>query len=249
MVGFDKSRLDFGTLVMKVTASLMMVSSISLIMPTTVSSALLLSDYPEASRDRNILILSYGTSIALLILFMVYMYFRLKTHAYLFVEGRHDGNAANSDDHNVTGVETQTALGTWAAGGMLTVAILCTIGCSYYLVSSVDGLAETSRVHKTFVGLVIIPFVGSTAQGLKIVLGSRDIGIKSAVNIVVTSVLHIALLATPLLVLVGWIIRQPMTLDLGIFEATVLFLVIMVMNSVIQEGKATYFEGGMLIGT
>lgn len=249
MVGFDKERLDFGTLVTKVTASLMMVSSMSLIIPTTVSSTLLQLDYPEASRDHNILILSYGTSIILLILFAVYMYFRLVTHACLFAEGPHDGNHANSGDHNVPGVETQTALGTWAAGCMLIVAIFCTIGCSFNLVSSVDGLAKAARINKIFIGLVIIPFLGSTAQGLKIALGSRDIGVKSAVNIVVTSVLHIALLATPLLVLLGWMIGQPMNLDFHIFEATVLFLVIMVMNSIIQEGKATYFEGGMLIGT
>ena len=76
-------------------------------------------------------------------------------------------------------------------------------------------------------------------------LSGRIIGVQSAVNIVITSVLQICLLAAPLLVLVGWMFRQLMALDFDIFEATVLFLV----NSIIQEGNTTYFQGSMLVET
>lgn len=61
----------------------------------------------------------------------------------------------------------------------LVVAIFCTIGCSIYLVDSVDGLVETTNVDKTFIGLVVIPFIGNTAQGLQIILGARSIGVQS----------------------------------------------------------------------
>ena len=293
VVGYDKIKLDFGTLVTKITSSLMMVSSISLIMPTTVSSTLLQSDLPKKSRDRNIQILSYSTSIILLVLFVIYMYFRLVSYISLFTDRPQSGNDSNGDDaneddanqrdanqrdsnqrdsnqsdsnqddinrddengntnhdiHNVLDDIPRTALGRLYNACILLLAILGSILISSYMISNVDGLVESSPLSKTFIGLIIIPFIGITAQGLKVALGSRDLGVQQAVNMVVINVLHTVLLATPLMVILGWIIKQPMTLDFHIFEATVLFLVIMVMNSIIQEGKATYFEGVMLIGT
>jgi len=221
----------------------MMASSISLILPTTILTTLLESDYAEERRRRDISILSHYTSIMLSILFVIYLYFQLHTHADLFTEVSQDG------DGNVQEEEAQTARGKWLDSFALVAAIFCTISCSIYLIGSVDGLAETANVDKTFIGLVVIPFVGSTAQSLKIVLGARSIGVQSAVNTVITSVLQIGLLAAPLLVLVGWMFGRLMALDFDIFEATVLFLVIMVMNTIVQEGKATYFQGGMLMGT
>jgi len=49
-------------------------------------------------------------------------------------------------------------------------------------------------------------------------------------------------------VLLGWIIDQPMALDFAAFEATVFTLAILVVNSVLQVGKASYFQGVMLVG-
>jgi len=248
-VGYDKVSLDFDCFVTKTIAFLMMASSISLILPTTILSTLLESEYPEKNRHRDIQILSHGTSIMLLILFAVYLYFQLKTHKSLFIEDPHNEDSANPGNHNFSEEEAQTTLEKWLDGFTLAGAIFCTIGCSFYLIGSVDGFAKTANIDKTFIGIVVIPFTGSTAQGLKIVLGSRSLGVQSTVNAVITSVLQIGLLAAPLLVLVGWIFGKFMVLDYDIFEATVLFLVVMVMNSIIQEGKATYFQGGMLMGT
>src|SRR5262249_486154 len=157
-----------------------------------------------------------------------YLYFQLNTHAHLFVENPHNGRDSNPGNGNNSEVEAQTVLAKWFDGCALVGAIVCTIGCSIFLVGSVKGLAETAHVDKTLIGMVMIAFVGSTAQGLKIVLGSRSVGVQPAVDAVITGVLQIGLLATPLLVLVGWIFGKPMTLDFDIFEATVLFLVIMV---------------------
>jgi len=248
-VGYDKTSFDFDALVTKVIASLMMASSISLILPTIITSTLLQTDYTKKDRARDIVILSHGTAIILSILFVTYLYFQLRTHVLLFVEVSLDERDTIFGNRNIPEEESQTVFGIWADSSILVGAIFCTIGCSSYLVGSVDGIAETAHVDKTFIGLVVIPFVGSVARGFKIVLMSRSIGVQLAVNVVITSVLQIGLLATPLLVLVGWMFGQRMTLGFHIFEATVLFLVIMVMNSIIQRGKATYFEGGMLMGT
>src|SRR5215469_11060012 len=113
-------------------ASLMMASSISLILPTTILSRLLESNYKHRHRDMNIL--SHGTSIVLLILFAVYLYFQLKTRPRLSVEIPHNGGDPNPGNGNNSEEEAQTVLGKWRDGCALVGAILCTIGCSIYLV-------------------------------------------------------------------------------------------------------------------
>lgn len=69
------------------------------------------------------------------------------------------------------------------------------------------------------------------------------------IRAVIGSILHVTLLITPLLVLLGWILRQPMTLDFDSLVAIVLFVAIMVMIYLIQYGQTNYFEGAMLVGT
>ena len=69
-----------------------------------------------------------------------------------------------------------------------------------------------------------------------------------AVNIALGSGLQIALLVTPFLVLLGWIIGQPMSLYFQTFETVVFFVSVLVANYLIQDGKSNYLEGAMLMG-
>jgi Ca2+:H+ antiporter len=57
------------------------------------------------------------------------------------------------------------------------------------------------------------------------------------------------MLILPLMVLLGWLLDHHLELDFNIFEATIFFLCLIVMTSTIQDGKANYFDGVMLMGT
>jgi Ca2+:H+ antiporter len=70
-----------------------------------------------------------------------------------------------------------------------------------------------------------------------------------AIGIVVGSTSRIALFVTPFSVIVGWIIGQPIALRFDIFETTVFFLAVVVVNCLIRWGRTDYFEGALLIGT
>lgn len=69
-----------------------------------------------------------------------------------------------------------------------------------------------------------------------------------AVNIALGSGLQIALLVTPLLVILGWAIGQPMSLYFQTFETIVFFVSVLVANFLILDGESNYLEGAMLIG-
>ena len=63
-------------------SSLMAVACTSLIIPATLYAAL--QDSSKKETDANILLLSHGTSIILLGLYILYLYFQLYSHASLF---------------------------------------------------------------------------------------------------------------------------------------------------------------------
>jgi Ca2+:H+ antiporter len=71
----------------------------------------------------------------------------------------------------------------------------------------------------------------------------------SVMKSIIYSILQIVLLVIPLLILLGWFLDKPFTLGFNIFEATIFFLALIVMTATIQDGKANYFDGIMLIGT
>jgi len=192
------------------------------------------------------LMLSHGTAIVLIITLAIYLYFRLKTHALFLIK---ETNAANGENSNGITPEAESVLGPAVAACVLVAAILCTVGCSYYLVDSIDGFATSIHVGKIFISIILIPFAGNTSRYTSVMTMARRDRPALAVKAVISSVLQITLLVIPSAVLLGWIIDQPMALDFTTFEATVFILAILVVNSVIQRGKASYFEGVMLVGT
>jgi Ca2+:H+ antiporter len=67
------------------------------------------------------------------------------------------------------------------------------------------------------------------------------------IGIAVSSSLQIGLLVSPILVLVGWAIGQPMTLFFKNFETVILFTSILIVNYLIQDGRSNWLEGVLLL--
>jgi Ca2+:H+ antiporter len=68
-----------------------------------------------------------------------------------------------------------------------------------------------------------------------------------ALGVALGSSIQIALLIGPLLVLIGWCMNQPMTLEFGVFETVTAFITIFVVNSVITDGTSNWLEGALLL--
>jgi len=226
---------DFNSTVASTMSSLMAVASASLIIPATLYAAL--SDSKEDS-ESNILILSHGTAIILLILYVLYLVFQLRTHANLF-----DAEQAAEDEDT-----DEPQMGPWAAGFVLVVVTIAVAICAEYLVDSIDSLVESAHISKTFIGLILLPIVGNAAEHVTAVVVALKDKMDLAMGVAIGSSMQIALLVTPFLVILGWIIDKPMTLHFETFETVVFFLSVLVVTYVIQDGKSNYLEGAMLLG-
>lgn len=227
-------------------SSLMAVASASLIIPASLFAAM--SDsYQTAPEDtrRSILLLSRGTAIILLLLYVMYLVFQLKTHANLFEESSSsdtEGQEAEAEEHE------EHILNPLAAGIALVIVTVLVAVCAEYLVGSIEGIVEKTGMSKTFIGLVLIPIVGNAAEHVTAVVVSYKNKMDLAIGVAIGSSLQIALFVTPFLVILGWIMGIEMTLHFHIFETVSFFISALVVIFLIQDGKSNYLEGGMCLG-
>ncbi|KAI9664871.1 MAG: hypothetical protein M1821_006319 [Bathelium mastoideum] len=236
--GVTHSEQSFNTTVASTMSSLMAVASASLIIPATLYAALSSS---RSSSEDEILVLSHGTAIILLILYMLYLFFQLKSHAHLFDDGQQQEGGENQQEPEI--------LNPPAAGVALVVITILVAVCADYLVDSIDSIVEKSGISKTFIGLVLIPIVGNAAEHVTACVVAYKDKMDLAIGVAIGSSMQIALFVTPFLVILGWIIGQPMTLHFQTFETVVFFLSVLVVNYLIQDGKSNYLEGSMCLGT
>jgi Ca2+:H+ antiporter len=236
--GIRRGESRFNETVASTMSSLMAVAATCLIIPATMYAALTRSD---ADSVGNILVLSRGTAIIMLILYCLYLIFQLKTHSKLF-----DAEAECGEDGEPKEAEI---LGPWAAGTCLVLVTILVAVCAEYLVGSIDAIVASSGISKTFIGLILLPIVGNAAEHVTAVVVAYKDKMDLAIGVAIGSSMQIALFVTPFLVILGWILGQPMTLHFQGFETVVFFLSVLVVNYLIQDGKSNYLEGCMCIGT
>ena len=225
----------FNETVASTMSSLMAVSSASLIIPATLYAAL--TKAKDTSSEDNILVLSHGTAIILLLVYITYLFFQLKTHADLF-----DPETQNQDNP-----QEAELLGPWAAGAALVVVTIMVAICAEFLVDAIDPLVEAAHISKTFIGLILIPIVGNAAEHVTAVVVAYKDKMDLAIGVAIGSSLQIALFVTPFLVILGWIMDRKMTLHFETFETVAFFLSALVVTLLIQDGRSNYLEGCLCI--
>jgi calcium/proton exchanger len=234
--GFGKDTVQFNVGITGIMSSLMIVSSASLLIPSALYATTKRPD--SKALDKEIADLSHVTSIILLLFYLTYLYFQLKSHAHLF-------NSPEDEDEE----EETHELGPWAASAVLITATLGVTVCSDHVVETVDGVVEALNVSRAFIGLIVVPIIGNAGEFSSTINAAKKGKLDLAIGMVVGSTLQIALFVTPFMVILGWIMEQPMTLHFNTFELAVFSLAVIVVNCLIRDGRTNYFEGLLLIGT
>ncbi|KAI1067731.1 hypothetical protein LB507_010583 [Fusarium sp. FIESC RH6] len=230
----------FSSATAQTTCSLMTLSSASLVIPAALYAVLDQSGSKE--KAQSILTLSRGTAVILLLLYVLYLVFQLRTHSNLF-------DAENQpDDEDAEQEHEEPTIGPVAAVAVLIVTTLLVTVCADYLVDSIDDLVTTSGISRAFIGLILIPIVGNAAEHVTaVVVAVRD-KMDLAMGVAIGSSIQIALLVTPFLVIVGWIIGSEMTLHFETFQTVAFAVSVLVVTYTVQDGKSNYLEGAMLMG-
>lgn len=238
--GIREQERSFNETVASTMSSLMAVASASLIIPATLYAVMNNGKSSDPETDKNILVLSHGTAIILLILYVLYLYFQLYSHHNLFADVENQGGDDDQEEGQI--------LSPTAAGVALVVVTVMVAICAEFLVDSIDSIVESAHISKTFVGLILIPIVGNAAEHVTAVIVAYKGKMDLAINVAIGSSMQIALFVTPFLVILGWIMHQPMTLHFQGFETIIFFISVLIVNYLIQDGKSNYLEGAMCLG-
>jgi len=228
--GIKFSRQEFNMTAAQTSSSLLSLACLAMLIPAAFAASI----GPEISDDSGIQHLSQGSAIVMLVVYVFYLVFQLKTHTHLY---------------STVPDEEEPVLPLWLGVATLLGITVGVAVCSEFLVGAIDPLAQSWNISQTFIGLILLPIVGNAAEHVTAVSVAMKNKMDLAIGVAVGSSTQIALLVTPLMVIVGWIIHQPMTLLFNIFETGVLFVSVLIVNYLIQDGESNWLEGVMLIST
>ncbi|KAH7343682.1 Sodium/calcium exchanger protein-domain-containing protein [Rhizoctonia solani] len=232
-------------------ASLMTLACITLVIPAAYHSsqqhpskppvpnavsALMESEAPGGNdlSHEGLLLISRGTAVVLLIVYISYLFFQLKTHADLFASPENENEEPEEPKMSVI---SGTA---WLLGITVVTSFTADV-----LVGSIEETAEKYHIPKGFIGLILLPLVANAAEHVTSVWMAMKGKLELTIGISVGSSIQIAAFVVPLLVIVSWIIGKELTLYFADFETVALFVSVILVNLLIMDGKSNYMEGLM----
>jgi Ca2+:H+ antiporter len=238
--GLRRDRQNFEPRAASAQALLLLLATVALIMPAIfelVQGPGLPGPRDEAvAYPADVLSLSVGVAIVLLLSYGAALLFSLKTHAHLF------NPAHEEDDH---GGEPWTVRRSvlMLAGAGLAVGVMSEI-----LVGSITEASAAIGLSPFFVGVIVVAIVGNAAEHWVSVYFALRNKIDLSINIAVGSAAQIALFVAPVLVLSSFLIGPfPMALVFNGFEVGAIFLAVFIAQEITQRGDTTWFEGLQLL--
>lgn len=133
----------------------------------------------------------------------------------------------------------QPQLSKWTALITLAVSTALVAVCAEFMVDSINAITEGGAVSRTFVGLILLPIVGNAAEHATAVTVACKDKMDLAIGVAVGSSMQIALLVIPFVVILGWILGNgEMNLAFDSFQITVLFVAVLLVNYLIQDGES-----------
>jgi Ca2+:H+ antiporter len=238
--GARRDRQNFEPRAASAQALLLLLATVALIMPAIfelVQGPGLPSPRDQAvAYPADVLSLSVGVAIILLLSYAAGLLFSLKTHAHLF-NPAHDEDDHGGEPWTVRRSVTMLAIAGVAVGIM-----------SEILVGSITEASESIGLSPFFVGVIVVAIVGNAAEHWVSVYFAVRNKIDLSINIAVGSAAQIALFVAPVLVLSSFLIGPfPMALVFNGFEIGAIFLAVLIAQEITQRGDTTWFEGLQLL--
>lgn len=207
-------------------------------------------------------------AMVLLAVYLASLLFTFLTHRYLFVTSIDRNKNINSiKDQSITKNQSKSKVSAnslvnnnyekeynnlekvWTKKKsfiILTASILGVAIISEILVGSVEEVAHNFGIGEIFIGAVIIGLVGNAAEHASAIMLATKNKLDISIGIATGSGTQIALFVTPVLVIIGFLIGRSFNLVFTVFEVVSLFLAVIILRWISQDGKSNWFEGIML---
>lgn len=248
--GLRYKEQDFQPVAARLNASAMNLAVIALLLPTAVQYTSSGLSQPAIQK------LSIAVAIVLIVVYALTLLFSMKTHAYLYDVGVADTEEAEPSTSDAASPETTPApteheekpnLLLWT--GVLLVATVLVAVESELLVGSLEVATEALGLSQLFTGVILLPIIGNAAEHATAVTVAMKNKMDLSISVAMGSSMQISLFVAPVLVLVGWIVGQPMDLNFNPFELVAVAVSVLICNSISSDGNSNWLEGTLLLAT
>ncbi len=118
---------------------------------------------------------------------------------------------------------------------------------SEFLVEGIESVTKTLGWSQFFIGIIIIPIIGNAAEHFTAITVALKNRMNLSFEIAVGSSTQIAMLVTPILVLLSFAFGTPMTMVFNYYEIVVIALAVLIANFISNDGESNWLEGALLV--
>ncbi|MED6148582.1 Vacuolar cation/proton exchanger 3 [Stylosanthes scabra] len=221
---FDRKQADVNSL-------LLLLGLLCHLLPLLFKYALAGGSYSIAT---STLQLSRASSVVMLIAYIVYIVFQLKTHRVIF-------DAQEEEDE-----EEKAVIGFWSSFTWLVVMTLIISVLSEYVVGTIEAASDSWGISVSFISLILLPIVGNAAEHAGSIIFAFKNKLDISLGVAMGSATQISMFVVPLSVIVAWIMGIRMDLDFNLLDTGCLALAIIVTAFTLQDGTSHYLKGVVL---
>ena len=185
--------------------------------------------------EKDIEFLSDGMAVVLIVLYGLYLLYTLRT-----ASSSHAGDEGHHAEAPTMRLPVAIAI---LAGSTIAIVVMSEI-----LVGVIEPTAADWGLTELFIGVMLIPLVGNIAEHLVAVQVALQNKMDLSLGIALGSGLQIALFVTPVLVLAGAVMGQPITLVFNSYELMALIGAALIAIFISQDGESNWLEGAELLG-
>lgn len=219
---------EFNRNSMNITASMLLFSVLGLAIP-----AIFTHTMPEESLTTQYEGLSVIIAVLMLLIYGMQFVFSFVTHRSLYEEGP-------------AGEEAQPETKLSVAIAVLLASTVCIAVLSEIFVGTIEPMAESVGLSKTFVGIILVPIIGNAAEHSSAVFMAYKNKMNAAVEIALGSSLQIILFVMPVLILLS-LFFTPMSIVFTPFELVAVTASVLIANRVDADGESNWLEGLQLV--
>ncbi|CAK8537687.1 unnamed protein product [Lathyrus sativus] len=180
--------------------------------------------------------LSRASSIVMLIAYVAYIFFQLKTHRKIF-----DAQEVEDEED-----EEKAVIGFWSAFSWLVGMTLVISVLSEYVVGTIEAASDSWGISVSFISIILLPIVGNAAEHAGSVIFAFKNKLDISLGVAMGSATQISMFVVPFSVIVAWIMGIRMDLDFNLLETGCLGFAIIVTAFTLQDGTSHYMKGVIL---
>ncbi|XP_042381602.1 vacuolar cation/proton exchanger 3-like isoform X1 [Zingiber officinale] len=189
------------------------------------------------------LAMSRACSIIMLLGYVAYLFFQLKTHSQFFEtqqEEDDDNDDAVTEDKPVIGFASAM---TWLVGMAIAITLL-----SEFVVDTIEVASDSWGLSVSFISIILLPIVGNAAEHAGAIIFAFKNKLDITLGVSLGSATQISMFVVPLTIVVAWIMGIEMDLDLDLLGTGSLLMAILVVAFTLQ-GTFTGWKFTLLEGT